>query len=173
MPHDTHDIEPNANRLDDGADAPQDARSRERREALTRFWETVRRLPTYMRLVAALARDSRVPRRARGMLVAGGAYMVSPIDLVPGVIPVAGQIDDVYVVLMAIRQALRMTPADVADEYLERYQIDTTMIDSDLAAIRNLVRIGVSDGARWGWARLDRLGRRVGDVVARRRSEPT
>lgn len=149
----------------------EEDRARERREALAAFWETVRRLPAYARLVAAMARDPRVPNRARGMLVAGGAYLVSPIDLVPGIIPVAGQIDDVYVVLVAIRQALRMVPADVADAYLERYQLDTTTIDSDLATIRRVVRISVADGARWSWKQLGRLGRRVGDMVAQRRGE--
>lgn len=144
-----------------------DPRARERREALAAFWQTVKRLPAYVRLSAALARDRRVPHGARAVLVVGGVYTVSPIDLVPGIIPVAGQIDDVYVVLMAIRQALRMVPDEVGEEYLERYQLDVATIDSDLAAIRNLVRIGVTDGARWGWKRLDRLGRRFAGMMTR------
>lgn len=163
----THDNQPNAH--DDGED--QDPRGRERREALEAFWVSVRRLPTYARLVAALARDPRVPNRARAMLAVGGAYMVSPIDLVPGIIPVAGQLDDMYVVLMTVRQALRMAPDEVARDYLDRYQLDEDVIDDDLAAIRRLVRVGVSQGARWSWTQLDRLGRRVGDMVTRRRSQ--
>jgi uncharacterized membrane protein YkvA (DUF1232 family) len=154
----------------DGQDG-QDRRSQERREALDAFWVSVKRLPTYARLVAALARDPRVPNRARAMLAVGGAYLVSPIDLVPGIIPVAGQLDDMYIVLMAVRQALRMAPKEVADEYLERYQLDDSVIDEDLAAIRRLVRVGVSQGARWSWTQLDRLGRRVGDMVTRRMNQ--
>lgn len=171
MPNDAHTIESSNGHDKLPGDPATDERARERREALEAFWETVRRLPTYGRLVAAMARDPRVPNRARGMLVAGGAYLVSPIDLVPGIIPVAGQLDDVYVVLVAIRQALRMVPADVADAYLERYQLDTTTIDSDLATIRRLVRIGVTDGARWGWNQLGRLGRHLGGMVAQRMGE--
>src|SRR5699024_9603818 len=106
------------------------------------------------RLATALARDRRVPNRSRVMLAAGAAYLVSPVDLVPGVIPVAGQIDDLYVVLVALRQALRMAPPEVSAEYQVRYQVDTAIIDNDLAAIRTLVRIGLADGARWSLARL-------------------
>lgn len=154
---------------DDGNDGT-DARAQERREALAAIWEVIKRLPAYTRLSGALVRDSRVPHRSRVILLAGGAYLVSPIDLVPGIIPVAGQLDDMYVVLTAIRQALRMSPPEVAEDYLERYQLDIGIIDSDLAAIRRLVRIGVSDGARWSWKQLERLGSRVGDALARRRS---
>jgi uncharacterized membrane protein YkvA (DUF1232 family) len=148
-----------------------DERARERREALADFWETVKRLPTYARLVAAMARDNRVPWRSRAMLVAGGAYLVSPLDLVPGIIPVAGQLDDLYVVLTALRQALRMTPDDVEAECLARYGLDIGTIDGDLATIRTLVRVGVVHGARWGARQLDRAGRWVGDRLARARSD--
>jgi uncharacterized membrane protein YkvA (DUF1232 family) len=177
MDDDTRDITPEPNGAGHVAAGPDagaevtDARARERREALDAFWVTVRRLPTYARLIAALLRDRRVSNRARAVLAVGGAYAVSPIDLVPGIIPVAGQMDDVYVALMATRQALRMVPAEVAEEALLRYGLDESTIDSDLATIRRLVRIGVTDGARWSWSRLDRLGRRVGDAVARSRSE--
>jgi uncharacterized membrane protein YkvA (DUF1232 family) len=149
---------------------PDDPRARERREALAGFWESVKRLPAYARLVATMARDSRVPNRSRAMLAVGGAYLVSPIDLVPGIIPVAGQLDDMYVLLMAIRQALRMTPPDVTAEYLNRYGLDTETIDADLAAIRRLVRVGVTDGARWSWRQLDRAGRWVGGRLSQARS---
>jgi len=148
-----------------------EARARERQEALADFWETLKRLPAYARLVATMARDERVPWSARAMLLFGGAYLVSPLDLVPGIIPVAGQLDDLYVVLAALKQALRMTPDEVATEYLERYELDTEVIDGDLAAIRTLVRVGVVHGARWSMRQVDRAGRWVGDMVARARSE--
>lgn len=148
-----------------------DDRAQERREALADFWVTVKRLPAYGRLVAAMVRDPRVPNRSRAMLAVGGAYMVSPVDLVPGIIPVAGQLDDMYVVLMAIRQALRMTPDAVGEEYLTRYELDIDTIDADLAAIRRLVRVGVVQGARWSMRQLDRAGRWVGDALARARSK--
>lgn len=146
-------------------------RARERRDALADFWETVKRLPAYARLVASMARDERVPWGARATLVAGGTYLVSPLDFVPAIIPIAGQLDDAYVMLMAIRRALRMTPDDVGAEYLERFGLDIGTIDGDLATIRTLVRVGVVHGARWSARQLDRAGRWVGDRLARARSD--
>lgn len=152
-----------------GDDTAADDLARERQEALQDFWVLVKRIPTYSRLAASLAKDPEVPHRARAMLVVGGAYMVSPIDLVPGVIPVAGQLDDAYVMLMALRQALRLSPNDVADRHLQRLGIDLNTLDYDLAAIRRLVKVGAASGARWGRRRFDALRTRVGDAIANRR----
>ncbi len=146
-----------------------DALSQERREALQDFWIAVKRIPAYARLVAALTKDAGVPHRARAWLVVGGAYMVSPVDLVPGVIPVAGQLDDLYVLLLAIRQALRLTPPDVADRHLQQLALDRTMLDDDLATIRRLVRVGITSGARWGRKRLNAVRTRLGTAIANRR----
>ena len=57
----------------------------------------VRRLPGYGRLAWRLARDPRLSRRRRTAVAAAAAYLISPIDLVPGIIPVAGQLDDAAV----------------------------------------------------------------------------
>ncbi|MDQ3653486.1 MAG: hypothetical protein M3457_00205, partial [Chloroflexota bacterium] len=35
------------------------------------MWQLIKRLPTYARLSAALARDPRIPKSAKAMLVAG------------------------------------------------------------------------------------------------------
>jgi uncharacterized membrane protein YkvA (DUF1232 family) len=148
-----------------------DARAQERREAIADFWETLKRLPAYARLVATMARDDRVPWGARAMLIGGGAYLVAPLDLVPGIIPVAGQLDDLYVVLTALRQALRMAPDEIEAEYLERFGLDIGTIDGDLATIRTLVRVGVVHGARWSMRQLDRAGRWVGGRLAWARSD--
>src|SRR5690606_11747919 len=66
---------------------------------LAPVWALIKRLPAYMRLSANLARDPRVPKTAKASLALGGIYVVSPVDLIPGIIPVAGQLDDLYVLL--------------------------------------------------------------------------
>jgi uncharacterized membrane protein YkvA (DUF1232 family) len=154
-----------------GSGSKADALAQERREALRAFWTVVKRMPAYVRLVAALAKDPEVPHRARAVLAAGGAYMVSPIDLVPGVIPVAGQLDDLYVLLMAIRRAVRMCPPDVADRHLARLDLERETLDDDLAIIRRLVRVGIESGARWVWRRIRAGRRRLKQIVAHRRGE--
>lgn len=138
---------------------------------LARFWEVVRRAPSYLKLALGLARDGRVPPAAKGILAAGGIYSLSPIDLVPGLIPVAGQLDDMVVLLIAIRQALRLSPPEVADDYLRRYQITVETIDADLAATRDLAIWLVGRGARFVGRAAVRGGRalwrRVGSARSR------
>jgi uncharacterized membrane protein YkvA (DUF1232 family) len=97
----------------------------------------VTRLPAYARLAADLARDPEVPASAKASLVAAGAYAVSPIDLVPGIIPVAGQMDDVAALLISIRFAIRKTPKEVAVPHLERAGITPQQLDDDLKAVRD------------------------------------
>ena len=92
------------------------------------YLEMVTRLPMYARLGADLARDPDVPAAAKASLVAAGAYAISPIDLVPGIIPIAGQMDDLAALLIAIRFAVRMTPKEVAYPHLERAGITTQQI---------------------------------------------
>lgn len=133
--------------------------------SLGAFWETVKRLPKYLRLVNALARDPRIPRRSKGVLMVGGAYAVSPIDLVPGVIPVAGQVDDLYVLLTALRQAIRMSPKDVVDEHLAATHVSLAEIEADLANVRSLVRQGVAWSVRNGGKAIASVGRNLGAFV--------
>lgn len=113
------------------------------RPSVEPMWKLVRRLPRYARLTAALARDPRVPRSAKAMLAIGGLYLVSPIDLVPGIIPVAGQLDDLYVVLTGLQRAIRTSPDDVIDEHLAAVELERSCVDDDLATIRDFVRRGV------------------------------
>jgi len=64
-------------------------------------------LPDCALLLKRLARDPRVPRRAKLVLLAAAAYVAFPIDLVPDFVPVAGQLDDAIVIALALRAVLR------------------------------------------------------------------
>ena len=100
------------------------------------YLETVTRLPMYARLGADLARDPDVPATAKASLVAAGAYAISPIDLVPGIIPIAGQMDDLALT-HPYSICRRMTPKEVVYPHLERAGITTQQIDDDLKAVRD------------------------------------
>lgn len=107
---------------------------------LSALWVAIKRLPAYVRLAAALAGDGGVPAQAKASLAIGSLYVVSPVDLVPGIIPVLGQLDDLYVLLTALQFALRTTPAEIAAPHLERAGVAAADIETDLAAVRQLVR---------------------------------
>ncbi|MCW2974028.1 MAG: hypothetical protein JWN72_2301 [Thermoleophilia bacterium] len=58
-------------------------------------------------------RDPRTPRLARIVTAVVLAYALSPIDLIPDVIPVLGYLDDLVLVPLGIVWALRLIPAPV------------------------------------------------------------
>ena len=58
-------------------------------------------------LVTRLARDPRVPRRRKLLLIPLVAYLALPFDLVPDFIPVAGQLDDAIIVALVLRHFVR------------------------------------------------------------------
>jgi uncharacterized membrane protein YkvA (DUF1232 family) len=125
------------------------ASDHERRDpALEQFWIAVKRLPKYVRLVANMARDPKVPGKAKAALAVGGIYTVSPVDLVPGFIPVAGQMDDLAVLLLSIRFAVRACPPELAAAHLTRAGLEQSDFDDDLNAVKG--------GAKWlaakGWS---------------------
>src|SRR6059058_6011350 len=64
-------------------------------------------IPDCIVLVTRLARDPRVPRRRKLLLAALVGYLGLPFDLVPDLIPVAGQLDDVLVVALVLRHLVR------------------------------------------------------------------
>lgn len=64
-------------------------------------------IPDCIVLVSRLARDPRVPRRRKLLLLALIGYLALPFDLVPDFIPVAGQLDDAIVVALVLRHVVR------------------------------------------------------------------
>ena len=67
----------------------------------------LRLLPDVVRLVRRLAADRSLPGAVRIRLWLLLAYLLSPIDLVPDVVPVIGYADDVVVVAWVLRSVVR------------------------------------------------------------------
>jgi uncharacterized membrane protein YkvA (DUF1232 family) len=122
-----------------------------------RFGALVRRMPRYARLAWQLSRHPKVTGRRKLALLAATTYLVSPIDLIPGFIPVAGQLDDAAAILIAIGVALRsMQPAERA-AVLAEAGIEASDINEDLRTIGTTYK--------WIGRRGLRLGMTAGRVV--------
>ena len=78
--------------------------------------EAVGAVPDALRAVRRLRRDPRVPRRAKLAVVLAGLWVLSPVDLIPEFLPVIGPLDDVVVVVLALRYAARQVPREVLAE---------------------------------------------------------
>ena len=64
-------------------------------------------LPKYLRLLAGLLMDERVPVVDKLLVGAAIAYIVAPVDFLPDFIPFLGQIDDVYLLVLALQRLMR------------------------------------------------------------------
>jgi uncharacterized membrane protein YkvA (DUF1232 family) len=71
------------------------------------------------RLVFKLVMDRQVPLWTKLILVAGLAYLISPIDLLPDrMVPVFGRLDDLLAIVLSIALFLVIAPREVVAEHI-------------------------------------------------------
>lgn len=74
-------------------------------------------LPNMLHLCGRLMTDRRVPRTEKLLLAGAIIYAVSPLDLIPDMIPFVGQIDDVYLIALTLLRLINRTDARVVREH--------------------------------------------------------
>jgi uncharacterized membrane protein YkvA (DUF1232 family) len=138
------------------------------------FSALIHRLPAYGRLAWRLGRDPLLSRARRAAVLGGAAYLVSPIDLVPGFVPVLGQLDDVAVVLASLRFALDGLSPTRRHAHLTAVGLADEDLVTDLRAIGStgawVGRTGLRTGRRIGVAGAVAIGRgsrRLGGATLR------
>ena len=104
--------------------------------------------PRLIKLVWRLTRDPRVPARSKATLILLGAYLVSPIDLIPDAIPGLGQLDDLFIVAFALDQILNRIPDEVVLDHWDGEE-------DVLQVVRQI--LDISTGMVPGWLKK-RLG---------------
>jgi uncharacterized membrane protein YkvA (DUF1232 family) len=67
---------------------------------------TIAQIPSYLRLMGGLLTDPRVSAIDKVLLGVAVAYVVTPIDLIPDFIPFLGQVDDVFILVLALRRLI-------------------------------------------------------------------
>ena len=76
-----------------------------------------RRKLTFVRL---MIQDPRVPPYVKAVPFLLLLYLVSPIDIIPDIIPVLGYLDDVVITLLAFMLILKLTSGPVVEDLLQR-----------------------------------------------------
>jgi uncharacterized membrane protein YkvA (DUF1232 family) len=107
----------------------------------------VRRTPAYAKLAWRLGKDPMLSKARRAAVVAAAGYLVSPVDLIPGFVPVLGQLDDLAFALVALRLALDGLHPERRRMHLEAVGLEDSHLAQDLrtlgATTAWLVRRGV------------------------------
>lgn len=86
---------------------------RPRRGQKRRVLGAIREIPNYLRLLGGLLVDPRVSKVDKALVGLAVAYVLSPVDLIPDVIPFLGQVDDVFLVLTALQRLITNAGARV------------------------------------------------------------
>ena len=98
--------------------------------------QQVRKLKKETLALYLACKDSRVPWYARALAAVVVAYALSPIDLIPDIIPVIGYLDDLILVPLGIALVVRMIPPDVLAECREKAEaMAQTTPTSRIAAV--------------------------------------
>ncbi len=74
-------------------------------------------VPDFFYLLVKLANDPDVPNANRRQIVAAVIYFVSPLDVIPDVIPGLGWLDDLYLALIVIDGLMNAVDLDVIEKY--------------------------------------------------------
>jgi uncharacterized membrane protein YkvA (DUF1232 family) len=69
------------------------------------------------RLALRLLRDPRVPLYAKVVPLLGILYALSPLDFLPDLFPVLGQLDDLAILAAALQIFLKLCPDDLVAEH--------------------------------------------------------
>jgi len=66
----------------------------------------IRQLPNFLRLLFGLVTDNRVALVDKLLVFGAIAYIITPIDLIPDFIPFIGEVDDVYLLVIALQRLI-------------------------------------------------------------------
>jgi uncharacterized membrane protein YkvA (DUF1232 family) len=111
--------------------APRLRRFRREGSGRDAFRQVVRDIPNFVKLLARLATDPRVSRLDKALVVAAVGYMLLPVDVLPD-IPVIGQVDDVYVLALALDRLLNNAGIDLL---LDHWDGDVESLETALATL--------------------------------------
>ncbi|PYO49493.1 MAG: hypothetical protein DMD72_04780 [Gemmatimonadetes bacterium] len=78
---------------------------------------TMKELPNFLRLLGGLLTDRRVSNTDK--LLVGGAigYILLPMDFIPDYIPFLGEIDDLFLLVLALQRLIANAPRSVLEDH--------------------------------------------------------
>jgi uncharacterized membrane protein YkvA (DUF1232 family) len=102
--------------------------------------ETLAILPDMFHLAIKCIFDKSIPIENKGALVLAVGYVISPIDLVPDFIPIAGWLDDMIVLTMGLNKFLELDKSAVRTAVEKHWAGEGDILDN----IKHVLSVGDS-----------------------------
>lgn len=115
-----------------------------------KWFEYVILTPDLFHLLVKLTLDSDVPVRYKALLAFGVAYFMSPVDLIPDFIPVAGFLDDIAVAAFVLNTLLN----NINPEIVRRHWAGE---DDILEIVRRVIQAADDMIGKGMYRRIERL----------------
>lgn len=91
----------------------------DKEQAKTKLLAFINLIPSFIKLMYHLTKDPRVSLSDKAILGAAIAYIFSPLDLIPDGIPFLGQVDDAYIVAIALQRLINSAGPGILQEHWE------------------------------------------------------
>jgi len=108
----------------------------EHREARGILKDALMLVPNFLKLLVRLFKDPRVPTAEKALVAGAIVYVISPIDLLPDLIPFIGQVDDIYLVSLTLLRLLSRSGDDVLREHWKGAGDLASVVDKIVRAAR-------------------------------------
>jgi uncharacterized membrane protein YkvA (DUF1232 family) len=92
----------------------------------------IRDIPSFLKLLYRLARDPRVSRLDKALVLGTVAYILVPLDFIPDLLPFLGQVDDIYLLALVLDRLLNNAGIDVL---LDHWDGETASLEMAIAAL--------------------------------------
>jgi len=90
---------------------------------------TISEIPNFLRLLYGLLTDSRVNNIDKLVVAGAIAYILLPLDLIPDFIPFLGEVDDVFVLILALQRLISNAGKNVVASYWTGDPADLTTLN--------------------------------------------
>jgi uncharacterized membrane protein YkvA (DUF1232 family) len=74
-------------------------------------------IPNFLKLLYRLLKNPAISTADKALLAGTVAYVLSPFDLLPDMIPFAGQVDDILLVALVVKRLMDSVSHDTLEEY--------------------------------------------------------
>lgn len=78
---------------------------------------TISEIPNFLRLLYGLITDNRVAAIDKLVVAGAIAYILIPIDLIPDFVPFLGEVDDVFLLILAIQRLISNAGRTVVSQH--------------------------------------------------------